>query len=91
MLRIDIKLHYALILNVFSKSFISKLGSWYSICRLINVIAIIVNGLVIAYTSKWSKTFLNDDSTNRLIFFVAFEASFLYRLYFFNHKNKLLF
>lgn len=52
------------------------IGSWYGICRFLNVIAIVVNGLVIAYTSNWSKTFLRDDSTERLIFFVVFEVNF---------------
>ena len=59
------------------KNLKNKKGSWNYICRLINIVAIVVNGLIISFTSNWSKTFLKDDTLNRLIFFVVFEVFFL--------------
>ena len=53
------------------------IGSWNHICRIINIIAIVINGLIISFTSNWSKTYLNDNLTNRLIFFIVFEVNFL--------------
>ena len=50
-----------------------NVGIWFSLCRFINVAGIIINGLIIAYTSTWSERVLIN-STQRLIFFVSFEV-----------------
>jgi anoctamin-1 len=53
-----------------------NIGSWFKICRFLNAIGIITNGLVIAFTTNWSKSYLlNDSYQNRLVFVLSFEVT----------------
>ncbi|CAF0718472.1 unnamed protein product [Brachionus calyciflorus] len=49
------------------------IGAWFSIIRFLNVVGIVSNAFIIAFTSNWSKYFLKGTLENRLIFVVAFE------------------
>ncbi|RNA37456.1 anoctamin-5-like isoform X1 [Brachionus plicatilis] len=48
-------------------------GAWFHIIRFLNIAGIVSNAFIIAFTSNWSKSFLNGTLENRLIFVVAFE------------------
>ena len=50
------------------------IGAWFNIIRFLNVVGIITNAFIIGFTSRWSVEFLNDSTTNRLIFIVIFEV-----------------
>ena len=52
-----------------------KIGSWFYIIRFINVISIINNSFLIAFTSHWADTFFGDNYKNRYIFVVVFEVN----------------
>jgi hypothetical protein len=58
------------------------IGAWEKIITFINVCGIVSNGFIIGFTSNWSKTFLEDKLSNRLIFVIAFEVFFSKLFYF---------
>ncbi|CAF0724941.1 unnamed protein product [Brachionus calyciflorus] len=49
------------------------IGTWFNMCRLINIFGIINNGFMVAFTSDWSNNFLNDSNYKRAIFVLIFE------------------
>ena len=49
-------------------------GSWFYIMRFLNVASIISNAFLIAFTSNWSKTFLENKLEYKFVFVVAFEV-----------------
>ena len=63
------------------------IGSWFLIIRVINVISIINNSFLIAFTSNWSNEFFGDNYTNRYIFVVVFEVIYI-KTNFKNNKIK---
>ena len=76
-----LKLYY------FDRNFLQ--GSWFWICRCLNVIGIISNSFIIGFTSNWSKTNLNNGYTEKLIFVGIFEVIQIYSLFSFNLKIKI--
>ncbi len=52
------------------------IGTWNVICNFLNIIGIVTNGLILSFTSKWSKTALNDNRSERLTFFIIFEVNY---------------
>lgn len=49
-------------------------GAWFYIIRFLNVVGIISNAFIIAFTSNWSNTFLQNKLEYRLLFVVVFEV-----------------
>lgn len=61
------------------------IGSWFDICRFLNVVGIINNGFMVAFASNWSKVYLSDSLLFKMTFLIAFEVTqFCY------FKNPLL-
>jgi hypothetical protein len=50
------------------------IGIWYKLCQFVNIIGIIMNGLILAFASNWANYNLNKTSTDRLVFFIAYEV-----------------
>ncbi len=50
------------------------IGSWFTLCRFLNVMGIINNAFLVAFTSNWSKTYLRSTNENKLLFIVSFEV-----------------
>lgn len=50
------------------------IGSWFTLCRFLNVMGIINNAFLVAYTSNWSTTYLRSTNEYKLLFIVCFEV-----------------
>ena len=53
------------------------IGAWFSICRFLTAIGIVSNAFIIAFTSQWSKTRLQNNLSNKLLLVIVFEVDFL--------------
>jgi len=49
-------------------------GTWYTILQFINVVGVVTNACLIAFTSAWGKT---HDKTGQMIIMVVFEVGYL--------------
>lgn len=50
------------------------IGAWEDIIRFLNLAGIVSNAFIIAYTSSWSYTMLQDNAQYRLLFVIVFEV-----------------
>lgn len=50
------------------------IGAWFYIVRILNVVGIVSNAFIIAFTSNWSTEVLEDRLDYRLLFVVIFEV-----------------
>lgn len=51
------------------------IGAWFYIIRILNVVGIVSNAFIIAFTSNWSNNVLQGKLENRLLFIVVFEVN----------------
>lgn len=55
------------------------IGAWANIIQFLNLAGMVTNAFIIAFTSSWSHTVLEDKLENRLLFIVVFEVRKLFQ------------